>query len=62
MSLEIRTVEELEEARQRLLELDLLKDNTFMQQPTFEVISDGDILDIILQTVGRAVAETGTHF
>lgn len=52
------TIEELEEARQRLLELDLLKDNTFMQQPTFEVISEEDILDIILQTGGRAVAES----
>jgi hypothetical protein len=51
------TVEELEEARQRLLELDLLKDNTFMQQPTFEVITEEEIMDIILQTGGRAVGE-----
>jgi len=52
------TNEELEEARQRMLELDLLKENTFMQQPTFEVIRQDDIVDIILQTGGRAVAES----
>ncbi len=51
------TPEELDEARQRLLELDLLTDNTFMQQPTFEVITDEQIIEIILQTGGRAVAE-----
>jgi len=52
------TAEEIEEARQRLLELDLLQDNTFMQQPTFEVISNEDVLEIILQTGGRAVGES----
>lgn len=52
------TVEEMEEARQRLLELDLLKEYSFMQQPIFEVISDEQMMDIILQTGGRAVGES----
>ena len=52
------TAEELEEARQRLLELDLLKEFAFMQQPTFEVVTAEEITDIILQTGGRAVGES----
>lgn len=51
------TAEELEEARQRLLDLDLLKEYSFMQQPTFEVVHEDQMMDIILQTGGRAVAE-----
>lgn len=51
------TIDELEEARQRLLELDLVNDYHFLQQPTFEVIPADEILEVILQTGGRAVAE-----
>ncbi len=54
----VLTADELEECRQRLLELDLVSQFHFIQQPSFEVISAEEIMGIILQTGGRAVAES----
>lgn len=53
----VLTIEELEECRQRLLALDLMSQFKFLQQPNFEVIPPDQIIDTIVQTGGRAVAE-----
>jgi hypothetical protein len=53
----VLTTEELEECRQRLLELDLMSQFRFLQQPSFTVLPNETVVDVIVQTGGRAVAE-----
>ena len=53
----VLSLEELEECRQRVLALDLMTQFKFLQQPNFEVIPPDQIINTIVQTGGRAVAE-----
>lgn len=48
---------ELEEVRQRLLGVGLMEQFSFLQQPNIELIGGDQIIDTIVQTGGRAVAE-----
>lgn len=48
---------ELEEVRQRLLGVGLMEQFSFLQQPSIELIGGDQIIDTIVQTGGRAVAE-----